>query len=195
MNDIRLIIGKNIQELRQNKKMTQFELAQKLNYTDKAISKWERGESTPEPEVLLKLSELFNVTVDYFYHEEHKEEYFIKEGPNKIRDLLIILLVCIAILTISTIVFTAACLQKTSNASKFWISFVYAVPVCAIVVYRFFRKNRIRLGKIISSSVVIWSILAVIYLQLLILGMNYWMIFLIGAPIEAALIIYNFVNK
>ena len=52
MNDIKKIIGANISVLRQGHKMTQLDLAEKLNYTDKAVSKWERGDSVPDVLVL-----------------------------------------------------------------------------------------------------------------------------------------------
>ncbi len=55
--------GKFIQELRKEKNMTQKELAQKLNLTDKAISKWERGIGFPDIAMLKPLAEIFNVSI------------------------------------------------------------------------------------------------------------------------------------
>jgi transcriptional regulator with XRE-family HTH domain len=52
MRDVRQIIADNLIELRKVNKLTQLELAEKLNYSDKAISKWERGESLPDVEIL-----------------------------------------------------------------------------------------------------------------------------------------------
>ena len=48
MNDLKQIIAHNIIKLRKEKNLTQIEFAQKLNYSDKAISKWERAESSPD---------------------------------------------------------------------------------------------------------------------------------------------------
>ena len=53
MEDIKSIVAKNITELRLLNNMTQMELAEKLNYSDKTISKWERAESTPDISVLV----------------------------------------------------------------------------------------------------------------------------------------------
>lgn len=78
MDDLKEIIGKNIQYLRKESNMTQQDLADKLNYTSKAVSKWERGESMPEIEVLAAIASLFNVTVDFLLHEDskvHKKDY------------------------------------------------------------------------------------------------------------------------
>ena len=45
--------------------LTQLELAEKLNYSDKSVSKWERGESLPDIAVLKEIADLFGVTLDY----------------------------------------------------------------------------------------------------------------------------------
>ena len=65
MEDLKHIIAKNICDLRTAKGMTQLELAEKLNYSDKAVSKWERGESVPDITVLKEIADLFDVTLDY----------------------------------------------------------------------------------------------------------------------------------
>ena len=65
MVDLKPIIAKNITALRQSHKMTQIELAEKLNYSDKAVSKWERGESIPDVTVLKTIADLFGVSLDY----------------------------------------------------------------------------------------------------------------------------------
>lgn len=67
------IIAQNIAELRRNNNMTQLELAEKLNYSDKAISKWERGESLPDVAVLKNIADIFLVSVDYLLEQTHKK--------------------------------------------------------------------------------------------------------------------------
>ena len=69
--NIRAIIATNITNLRKNRGMTQQDLALCLNYTDKAISKWERGESVPDILILKQIADMFGVTVDYLLQEEH----------------------------------------------------------------------------------------------------------------------------
>ena len=65
MEDIKSIVAKNITELRLLNNMTQMELAEKLNYSDKTISKWERAESSPDIAVLVDIADLFGVSLDY----------------------------------------------------------------------------------------------------------------------------------
>ena len=93
MSETRKNIADNIVKLRKEKHWTQAELADHLNYSDKAISKWERGESTPDADSLLELAKLFNVTVDYFFHkEEEQRQYILPSKDLKIRNLLILIL-------------------------------------------------------------------------------------------------------
>ena len=83
MGALRRIVAANIVSLRTANHMTQLELGEKLNYSDKAISRWERGEAVPDAGVLLQLSQLFGVTVDYLLHE-HAEEKSQKIPPRRI---------------------------------------------------------------------------------------------------------------
>ena len=57
-------IGEMISSLRKEKGMTQSELAEKMNVTDKAVSKWERDLSFPDVNSIPKLAEILNVSVD-----------------------------------------------------------------------------------------------------------------------------------
>ena len=72
MTNLKEVIAKNITDLRTKANMTQLSLAEELNYSDKAISKWERAESIPDITVLKTIADLFGVTVDYLLEEEHK---------------------------------------------------------------------------------------------------------------------------
>ena len=71
MQNLKPIIAKNISSLRQKKNMTQGDLASKLNYSDKAVSKWERAESIPDVAVLKEIADLFDVTLDYLVTEQN----------------------------------------------------------------------------------------------------------------------------
>ena len=61
---IRKNFGDNLLRLRKHNKMSQQELASKLSYSDKAISKWELGDNIPDIFTLEKIAKLFNVTID-----------------------------------------------------------------------------------------------------------------------------------
>lgn len=82
--DIRLIISKNIQGLRKKEKWTQADLGAKLSISDKAISKWERGESLPDAEMLYDISILFDVPINYLF-EEHEFSDLSMEDKKKLK--------------------------------------------------------------------------------------------------------------
>ena len=65
MDNVKNTIAKNITNLRLANNMTQVELGERLNYSDKAVSKWERAESIPDVTVLVEIAKLFGVTLDY----------------------------------------------------------------------------------------------------------------------------------
>ncbi len=70
MNDLKGTIAKNLIGLRTQSHLTQLQLAEMLNYSDKAVSKWERGEAIPDLRVLIKLTEIYGVTLDEIVKEE-----------------------------------------------------------------------------------------------------------------------------
>ena len=74
MEDLRKIIAENIVALRKSSSMTQIELAQRLDYSDKSVSKWERGESIPGVVVLKQIADIFGVTVDYLITDTHADK-------------------------------------------------------------------------------------------------------------------------
>ena len=74
MEDVKSIVAKNITELRLLNNMTQMELAEKLNYSDKTVSKWERAESSPDISILVDIADIFGVSLDYLVRSENIEE-------------------------------------------------------------------------------------------------------------------------
>ena len=72
--ELKKIIGKNITNLRKSRRLTQLELANELNYSDKAISKWENGDSLPDIETLQNVAKYFDVTLDFLVSEDHEDE-------------------------------------------------------------------------------------------------------------------------
>ena len=86
MEKFKKIVAKNISELRQLNKLTQAELGEKINYSDKAVSKWERGESLPDAFVLKRIANIFQVSVDYLL-EDHSNDKTKPHIRNKYRTI------------------------------------------------------------------------------------------------------------
>lgn len=193
MSEIKSVIAQNIIELRREKGMTQAELAEQLNYTDKAVSKWERGESTPDIAVLKQIADFFAVSLDYLVSEEHDK----KEAPQQINKrifenrVFITGIGVVLVVLIATFVFVALNLFLGS-AAEFWIAFVYAVP-CTMIVWLVFNSiwfNR-RVNFLIIS-LLMWSVLASIYITALaFLQQNMWLIFILGVPGQIIILMWS----
>lgn len=77
MNQIE--IGKFIAECRKEKELTQLQLAEKLNITNRAVSKWETGKSMPDVSVMLELCNILGVSVNELLSGERIDEEMYKE--------------------------------------------------------------------------------------------------------------------
>ncbi len=185
MSDIKFVIAKNIYELRVAKGMTQLELAEKLHYSDKAVSKWEKGDSLPEITTLIAISEIFEVTLDYLT-KEHKGEKVIPENKAtkilKVKNRALISGMGILLVwLVATFVFFI--LDVITNNLRFSVlPYVYAVPITLIVwlVFNSIWFNHHRNFLIIS--LLVWSSLAVLFITFLIFGISIPKIFLLGIP-------------
>ena len=193
-------IGTNIALQQKNAGLTQVGLAEKLNYSDKAVSKWKRGDSMPDILTLVQLSELFEVSVDDLLSDPNAlpgnpgslekamsqvSEKALKRKANK----------NVILALSSTLVWFVALLFFVVISSFgipcSWIAFIYAIPINAIVLlslrsaWRDFRWNRVLI------SVIVWSTLLALYLSfLLFLHFQMWKLFLLGIPGEVAITLW-----
>ncbi len=188
MEEVKLaeVIGKNIMRLRKMTNMTQLELAEKLGYSDKSVSKWEQGNGIPDVRTLVQLSEFFNVSVDDLVHE-HEEKPVLPKRTRTVRRLLIILLsvgLCWLVAVVCFVFGQLIAKAVTDEYVHMWLAFLYAVPASAIVVLVFSCIWKYRVARIVSISVLIWTALACIYLTAFVCGANIWLIFIIGIPLQ-----------
>ncbi len=183
MEDLKVIIGNNITTLRTENKMTQYELAQRLNYSDKSVSKWERCEAVPDIYVIKQMSEIFSVSVDYLLsphtaqrpceHPEHKNAAADKRGGNK-RTVGAIIVLGIWMLALGLFV-----LMWIGGSIELSV-FAYALSVSLIVVLvlnSVWNKGKDNL-KIISA--LIFGALLSVYVFFA--KYNIWQIFLLLIP-------------
>ena len=191
MKSVKDILADNLTNLRLEKGWTQSELADKLNYSDKSISKWEHGETTPPIDVLKELSTLYDVSLDYLTTEFPDDTYdrVYNDRRNTTNKIIITCLAVILVWLAATIfyVYTSLLLDVS-----YWIIFIAAVPISAIVLLVF---NGIWGKKIFTYylvSILIWSILATIYLS--IRNYNLWIIFILGLPLQIATILWSFLR-
>lgn len=189
MMDYKRIIANNISELRKAVPYTQAELAEKLNYSDKAVSKWERGESIPDVVVLKQIADLFGVSVDYLLEEVHPLKGEMQSVPRQLKRnrALITGLACALVFLIATFAFVL--LGLVTELGRIWLAYIYCVPVCSILLIIFnsiWGKKRMNF---LYISVLVWSLLASIYLS--IGDYNKWLIFIIGIPAQIIILMWS----
>ncbi len=195
MDELKVIIASNIIRLRNTAGMTQLDLATKLNYSDKAVSKWERAESTPDIFVIKQIADIFSVTVDYLVtaHDEWDKPPATVIDELKFRPKMLAAAVSVAIYTIAVIIFV---LLWIMGLGIIWELFIYAIPVTAITLLVFnsiWRKGK---GNVYIVSVIVLSLIAVIYFSVhQALKLNLWQLFIIAVPAEVLVILSFFVHK
>ena len=185
MKDVKAIVAKNLTSLRKINGLTQAELAEKLNYSDKAVSRWEHGETMPDINVLYELCEFYGITMNDLVNEEYTadaKENGKEKSENAYRMWL-------GIVTASTVwlFFTILFIYtRMVRESAYWLSFVWAIPASILPFMYLCRKNFGWIVRFVLGSVVIWTLISAVYLHLLVgFGANLWMIFLIGIPLQA----------
>lgn len=209
-DELKLRVGANIARLRKDRGLTQAELAERINYSDKAVSKWERAESLPDVLTLLNLAEQLGTDLNTLTGTAATEpapepipepaplpepEPVPEETPVKkltrryaadkgvIQKLSSILVWVVALFLYMVL--------DAFGVKNLWLLFVVAVPANAIVLlslrsaWKLFGWNRFLI------SVIMWGFLIVIYLLLLVVGkVNVWRILPMGLLGQAAILLW-----
>ena len=193
-------IGVNISTYRKRIGWTQAELAERLNYSDKAVSKWERGESVPDVLILANIAEQMGITVNDLMADPNalpEQTGAVQQAMGRVVEKTLkrkadknIILGLSSVLVWFVALF-AYVLFSTLEIPKSWLAFFYAIPADAIVMlslrsaWRDFRWNRILI------STIMWGSILSIYMTVLILcSFNAWKIFLLGIPGQAAILLW-----
>lgn len=193
MNDLKQIIASNISRLRKQKNLTQLEFAKALNYSDKAISKWERSESIPDIVILKQIADLFGVTVDYIINEHPDNEKILvveKKKKTKINKISLTLLATCPIWIIATIVFTFVLMFANIYL---WQAFVVGVPFSLLIFLIFNSIWGNRRNNYFIVSCFVWSILLCFYLCFI--KFNIWQLFILGIPAQISIILWSTLKR
>ena len=202
MNDEKLkaMLGANIAAYRKRQGLTQAGLAEKLNYSDKAVSKWERGESIPDVLTLMQLAELFSVSIDELLVDPNRlpeetgavvgrmEKAVEKTLKRKADKMSILGLSSLLVWFVALLLFVVI---SSLGIAKSWLAFFYAIPANAIVLlslrsaWHDFRWNKTLV------SVIVWGSLLSLYVSLLLfVHVNIWKLFLLGIPGQLAIFLW-----
>lgn len=189
--DIKIVISKNISELRRSRGLTQLQLAEKLNYSDKAVSKWESGASLPDIVVLKEIADLFGVSVDSLLSEDAE---IVKqpepEGRGRVHFVITALSVVLVWL-IGTIAFVGLGLAHVNG--PLWLSFVWPLPVTFIVILVMNSIWGNRRKNYLIISLLMWSLLAATYLSAVVY--NPWLVFVLGVPGQIIIVLWSKLKK
>ncbi|MBQ1474939.1 MAG: helix-turn-helix domain-containing protein [Ruminococcus sp.] len=183
MDDLKKVVAGNIIKLRTSMNLTQAQLGEKLNYSDKSISKWERGESVPDVFVLKTIADMAGVTVDYIItpHDPDEEVQIEAKGPRYSRRF-ITLTVLAGIWALAVLVFVVLWLCGIFN----WLVFIYAIPVSLITLLVLNSVWGDRSWNLYIISGLVWGIICSIYLTAI--RFNWWQLFLLGIPAQIIII-------
>lgn len=182
MDNVNSVIAKNLVTLRKKSNLTQLQLAEKLNYSDKAISKWEKGEALPNINVLMALADFYEVKIQDIVYEHKVVEP--KKSKNRLRGILISLS-SMMVWLIATIVFVA--LTYTEFRDKAWYAFIIALPIFFLVITIFLAVWKNNLLASIFASLMVWSFILMI--SLVLEEYQVWMVYLIGLPLQIIIVL------
>lgn len=190
---IEQIVAENLTYYRKASGLTQLEVAEKFNYSDKSVSKWERGESLPDVVVLKALADFYNIKVDDFFKEEKQKTPLAKKHR-----VWFIVGLSAAIVWLTFAIAFVALQIAIPNVFPWWVFFVYATIGTGIVGIVWAAIYHNKLYQMVASTIIIWSTVGSVFLTLFftLKGVdNLWLIFLIGIPLQAMAILWFFLRR
>ena len=178
-------ICENLAKYRKFNGYTQLMLAEKLNYSDKAVSKWENGECLPDVYVLKQIADLYGVTVNDLLTLRNRP----KASLNKVKSFFSpALSICIVWVVALIVFFALKIIFK--NFDRQWLIFIFAVPISAILLLIFSCIYKNRLIQILSISTIIWTTILSLHLSLIQLLQEIFMLYYIGIPLQVIALLW-----
>ncbi len=192
MDNIKEVVRVNLVRLRKENKLTQMELSQKIGYSDKAVSRWETGEVTPDVETLSSLAKLYNVPIRVLF-EVHKENTRISEPEITLSEVW--RKIAIAVLTIAFVWYAAIMaftMLLNNGTERAWMLFIWAIPATFFIAIYFNKKWGKRIFTLIFISLFCWTLLTALYLQYI--EYNIYMLFPSGIPLQIIIVLWHFLK-
>lgn len=202
MENIAETIGHNLSALRKAKGLTQRELALYINYSDKSISKWEKGYSVPSIDVLKDFADYYGVTVDYLISPKSDDDLknVVKQkesnGARSRKGTILAMSAVVVFLIALSIFLSDYYLHPTENPiNLLWPVFFFAVPASLLIAAgqtHFFYHNKIAVTTLLSATV--WTLLLAFCFTYSFFvdaefQQNIWYILFIGVPLQVIFIL------
>lgn len=190
MDEIRNIVAENLVKIRKQRGLTQAELSEKINYSDNAISRWEKGEVLPSLETLQTLSGVYNLSISWFL-EEHADQD--AKSFNSKKHALHLAIMSSAIMTIWTLLALIIVLMHGYTGKYNFLTFVWGAPITAQVVRLTIKHGFNNKLFLLTSSICLWTLLAAIYFYWF--SLNMWPVFFGGMPFQIMLVFIDLSKK
>lgn len=186
------LIAENLIYYRKKAGLTQLQLAEHFNYSDKSVSKWERGESIPDTIVMKALADFYGITIDDFFCK--KKVITSREITNKKRFFIVLLSVGLVWLVAALTFLLCSIFFKTFPN---WLIFIYALVPSFILLIVWTSIYHIRIGLMLSISGLIWTTALSTFLSFALLFPfpNSYLIFIIGIPLQILAILWYLLRK
>ena len=197
--NVRSIIASNLTKYRKNLGLTQLELAEKLNYSDKTLSKWERGESIPDIVTLKQLASIFGVSVDVLISEEVTSTAFVRKKDKKPptrRKIICVNLLSVALVWLVAVFIFVLLSLILKDQSKLWLSFIYAIPVSGIVLLVFSCIWGNNIYRFLFTSLIVWTSSLSVHLTMNLFNVqNGYMLYFISIVLEIMAFVFFIILK
>lgn len=181
-------LAQNLARLRRENGLTQAELGEKLNYSDKSISKWERAEGIPDLQVMVQLSEMYSVSIDEMIGKTDEKNMPVKkDGYTHLADRTFLMIITQSIIWLIAIVMFTSLLLFAQETPKKWLMFIYAVPASSLAAGIYFIIWKLKMWAYGAFCVFMW--MAAVAAQLTIGARFAPMIYTIGAILQLISII------
>lgn len=174
MEELKVVFASNLIRLRTEAGLTQVELAEKLNYSDKSVSKWERGEALPDVLVVKHIAEIFGVTVDFLLTTH--DQWQPNPPKEQISTGTITAIVMMGIATVAVLLFIIFWLM----GEFYWIIFAAAVPALLVTLLVLNNVWKRRRWNVLIVSLLVVSVLLLSYVALA--PQHPWQLFLLAVP-------------
>lgn len=183
-NNLQELLANNLIYYRKASGLTQLELAQRFNYSDKSVSKWERGEGFPDVFVLKSLADFYGISIDDFYASEHKS-IKIRDRQKHKQVYLQLFSVGLVWVVITAIYMILKVLVGDEAVFKPWLIFIYGTVATFIVLIVWHSIFHLRFLRLFSVSLTIWSVAAAIFVSFYVMmSLNLYLVFFVAIPLE-----------
>ncbi len=183
---LREYFAKNLSTYRKALGITQLELAEKINYSDKSISKWERGDGLPDLTVTAQLADIFGLTVNDLIAEKPRRRFLSTRN----KTIITLLSIGVAWLIASILFFL---FQLVAPSFSSWLFFIYAIPTSSIIAIVFSAVWWKKIHLFLSVSLLIWSLAVCIVVSLSISSIS--LIFIVAAVLQILTILWFLIKK